>query len=714
MKYQIQKNLAAGMTGLMLLSCLTGCGAVPVNTEAEAASEERQETEAAPALLSSSSGEMSKEETVYVIANPDGTPEETIVSAWLKNPDGNETITDCAELSDIENVKGTETYTVDKNGNIVWQADGSDIYYQGISQQELPVSTEISYMLDGKTVSAEELPGASGHLVITFTYKNNTATERAVEGKTITLYQPFLVLSGLVLDNTKASDVTVTKGMVMNTGDQMIAIGMAMPGLPEDLDLDDLKDTDGNPITLDIPETVTIEADVTDFSLLTTVTIIENSLFNSLNLDDVETLDDLQDAVDQLTSASSQLVEGTGELYDGVSRLSDGSDTLSSGIDTLDSGADELNAGAAALADGTNTLKEGAANVSNNMSILSVGLDSLNDGAQSLYNALEGMQAQVADLPDNVDALYTFALQIKAALEGSLYEGAASMETGADALFAGLENIGSAADNMQVAAEGIGSSAGNISGSASAIYDLLASLQTEENAGTIEAIYGYLSTISSNAAAISATAGSISDGSATISSGSKELKAGADNLADGAGDLKTGIAAAANYLDNLAKNLSLMADSSQTLVDGVDQLSVGAQDLSAGAGNAAAGAKQLSEGTQQLATGASDAADGASKLADGASVLKEGTVQLKDGSTALIDGISQLLSGAQQLKEGLVQFDSDGIQKLASVLEDNGQALLARLRALQDLSEEYTSFSGAGGDLPCSVRFIVRTNSIGG
>ncbi len=42
-----------------------------------------------------------KEETVYVVADPDGTPNEVIVSDWLKNYAGADTIEDVSDLKDI-------------------------------------------------------------------------------------------------------------------------------------------------------------------------------------------------------------------------------------------------------------------------------------------------------------------------------------------------------------------------------------------------------------------------------------------------------------------------------------------------------------------------------------------------------------------------------------------------------------------------------------
>ena len=51
------------------------------------------------------------------------------------------TITDKSDLTDIENVKGDETFKQDGK-TVKWNADGNDIYYQGKSDKELPVKME--------------------------------------------------------------------------------------------------------------------------------------------------------------------------------------------------------------------------------------------------------------------------------------------------------------------------------------------------------------------------------------------------------------------------------------------------------------------------------------------------------------------------------------------------------------------------------------------
>lgn len=58
-----------------------------------------------------------------------------------------------------------------------------------------------------------------------FTYKNNTGKTQKVNGKNVTIYQPFLMVSGLLVDNDKMSNVEVTNGKVINSGDKTVVVG---------------------------------------------------------------------------------------------------------------------------------------------------------------------------------------------------------------------------------------------------------------------------------------------------------------------------------------------------------------------------------------------------------------------------------------------------------------------------------------------------------
>ena len=124
-----------------------------------------------------------KNETVYIITDASGNTNDVIVSEWLKNTAKAKEIHDVSTLTDIENVNGDETFTAGSDHTLTWQADGNDIYYQGKSDQEVPVSMKVTYTLDGKTITPEELKGKSGHVTICFDYENKAETTVTIQGR---------------------------------------------------------------------------------------------------------------------------------------------------------------------------------------------------------------------------------------------------------------------------------------------------------------------------------------------------------------------------------------------------------------------------------------------------------------------------------------------------------------------------------------------------
>ena len=209
---------------------------------------------------------LSKNETVYVIADASGAAKKIIVSDWLKGVDTKGKVKDVSNLKDVKNVKGDETYTVNEDNAYEWAANGDDIYYQGTGTTELPVKLKLSYKLNGKTVSADEIAGKSGKVTIRIDYENTQKEKVKINGKTKEVNVPFLMLSGMILDDDKFKNVEVSNGKAINDGTRTIVAGFALPGMQDSLDID--KDE------MEIPDYVEITADTTDFELSTTTMLI--------------------------------------------------------------------------------------------------------------------------------------------------------------------------------------------------------------------------------------------------------------------------------------------------------------------------------------------------------------------------------------------------------------------------------------------------------
>ena len=149
-----------------------------------------------------------------------------IVSDWLKNEQKNAGI---ASVSD----DGNGGYTIDSDNSYSWDAQSGELD----GQSDLPVSVKLTYMLDGREMSAKEIAGKSGKATIRFDYTNNQKQTVSIDGKDTDVYVPFTVVTGAVLDDSVFSNIEVSNGKVINDGTRSIVIGFALPGMQESLDL---------------------------------------------------------------------------------------------------------------------------------------------------------------------------------------------------------------------------------------------------------------------------------------------------------------------------------------------------------------------------------------------------------------------------------------------------------------------------------------------
>lgn len=406
-KYVIR--VMAGVLSVALLG--TGVGAYSVNAaktgnenskeiSAEADADTEDEIKDAIKSIVNTASEdkvIGKDETVYLIANAKGDVNKTIVSDWLKNPDQADTLEDASDLTDIENVKGDETFTQDGK-TLTWQADGKDIYYQGTTDKEAPVTEKITYYLDGEEIEPEDLAGKSGKVTIRFDYTNHEKTTKKVNGKEYEVYVPFTVVTGMIL-NDGFTNVNVTNGKIISDGKNNVVVGMAMPGLKESLDVEE-EDFDEE---VNFPEYVEVTADVEDFSLDMTITLASSELLGSMDLSGNMDLSALDELVDEMTDASSQLADGSGELAEGVKTLQEGVKSYTEGVSALadnlkklSEGTDTLNGKVPALVSGVDQLKAGSDSAVTGAGTLNTGAKSAADGAKALNDAYTGKSGAAA------------------------------------------------------------------------------------------------------------------------------------------------------------------------------------------------------------------------------------------------------------------------------------------------------------------------------
>lgn len=673
-----------------------------------------------------------KEETVYVITDANGKVTKKIVSDHLINREGTDTLTDKTDLSDIENVKSDGKYTDNSDGSIEWDANGSDVYYQGTTDKELPVDVKITYILDGNEIAPDELAGKSGRVTIRFEYDNKAKTTATVGGKEVEMYVPFTMISGTILTD-KFSNIEVSNGKVINQGDSNIVVGYAFPGLASDLDtaLSEEK-------KIEIPESFEITADVEDFSLLTTVTIGSADLLSSIEVDTATTREDIDSVIDKLVSATSELSGGSSQLADGTEELKNkfgeyqnGITAVTDAVSKLDDGAATLDAKMGLLVDGSKKLSDGVLTLKGAFegpNGLNVGVNKIATGMTTLDNGLSSLEKNVGDEKNQE----TIIGAIKA-----LADGAKTLS----------DSVGST-DAKEVALDATSKKPSTLTGAISALTGgakqlddgasrLVAGVNgTKDSTGLVTGISQIKKAVgSSDAASIAKDATSAAP--TTLTGGATAVDAGVGQLATGLTDMSasmvqsikdnqdkiTQMTNAITYIKNTgnnpstgeamsaeqitqtittySSNIAALTGANQALQTVLDQMTQA--NLS---GNIA----KLKAGTESLKNGTVALSQGVDQLQTGANSLKEGVAQLKTGTTSLYEGLNTVNGKMSQLAQGAKTL-SDSLSKLFSKMPELKSGISALKTGSSQLAQGTTTLEGGVSELYTAIKDQLNTGA---
>lgn len=737
---KIAKKIVAGSMAVMMAAGLAGTYEYHNNVmQVQAAEQKDKDTqelkETAENVLADHATDsedtgFSKEESVYVKADASGNVKKTTVSEWLKNPEKG-TISDTSELKDIKNVKGDETFETGSNNNVSWKSEGNDIYYQGTIDKELPVDVKVSYKLDGKSISPKDLKGKSGKVEIQFSYDNKSKQTVNVNGEDVEMYTPFTMVSAMMLSSDEYSNVSVENGKLISDGDKKIVVGVAFPGLANDLNLKDLD------MDIDIPETVTITADVKDATVGTSITMASAELMNEFGLNDIDSFDDLQDSIDDLEDATNQLVDGSKEaadgskeLADGAGTLNDGAGTLASGAGTLADGVNTLNEKSGTLVSGVNTLASGVgtytagvASIAKNSQLISDNMQSLQGGVNKLEEQIAAQATQgLGEIKTNINNAKTGVDQINSAITTSLGEGKPGVQgilsNASQALTGAYVTIDQNDVNVTVNSVSLKNSESVnkiIEDSAlsddekNALKNAINSAITKDNMNIeykvelnengnskLNSAQQKIATANRLVTTANGALSQLSDSMNTISGGLSALAG-----ENGIGQLEAAFAKNGSVdqgFAQLGQGVSELAAGTQALADGAAELNKNSAPLMAGV-------TSLKDGGSQLASGVSQLASGANQVADGAGTLAGGTQTLLDGANTLADGNQTLADGMQEYKE-------EAIDKLTDLFNGDISGVTDRIDAMTNLAKEYKSFAGISDGVSGTTKFIIETEGI--
>lgn len=666
-------------------------------------------------VLYAKDDETVKDETVYAMLNSDGSVDQEIVSSWLHNDNGIRNVKEQLDLKDVKNVKSDELPEV-SGKTYTWNTKSNDIYYEGTSTKALPVQVKVTYKLDGKEISGQDLVGKSGKLEIHISLQNTQSRTVNVNGRQTRIH-PFYMGAGVLdLSTDHFSNVKCENGKVLSEGNNTMVAFVSVPGLQDTLESSGVEGAKD----LHIQDDFTITCDAKEFELGPIMFAMTPEVHVE-KLKDINSMDDLTKGLDELTNASAQLLDGTSqlsqgtttfngkmqELVNGVPTLTNGVSALKNGTQELVSGSSKLNSGLKDLNTGMNQAKEGTAKLNkatDGLGTLVSGVDELNTNMQTLAKGLkDGSDELNASLTDDMLESLTKSLSNVSALQTVFENDQKNVAQAAGELKAALTSSDSnnATEELNKTAAYLQSIAFESDGVTVKNPDAARALQNLQNAS------GYLSNYK---AGVQTSAVELEKQLTQLQTDSANLK----NLSDMAGSaaemlpkltsLKTSLNTASQGAQKLAQGTQQLSETSASLVE----LKQGISTLDSSMASAVGGSDELYKGSQSLVSGLQRVDQGAGTLQNGSATISSGAHQLYDASTMLKDKTGELHAGMSKFKTTGI----DEMQKQVTLsLDDVTQLLAIKDEIVKEAEQEHT-FSGAPKNSDSKVKYIYKTEEL--
>lgn len=616
-----------------------------------------------------------KDETVYSKLNPSGDAYQTIVSTHIKNEDQTKLIEDLSDLLNIQNVSGNEQFSQDGN-QLIWNTDGHDIYYQGDSEKQLPIECHIKYELDGKELSSTDLLGKSGKVKITIDYINTDKHVVNINGKNETLYTPFVIACGTIIDNEHNRNIKITNGKVIDDGNKTVVMGIALPGLQESLSV--------SKNTIEIPSTIEITMDSTDFELNNIVSYITPKLIEKSDLSVFDNLDDVYQQVNILQSSSQKLESGAKELKSGSTQLTAGSNELKNGVSSAYKGANMIRS---EVANATKSLQSDKSDALDSDTLAAIKIQASQSStltdkqksaimqqAQNSSILSDSLKSQIKEQARQNSILSD---ELKSQIAEQAEKSATLSDTQIARITAKAQNdsILSADDKNDIILNASQAIAPAVLTDAE--QEVL--ISTAQSVATKSAIESALET-----AQMVATQTAVQSALET-----------AQTVAT-----QTAIQTALETAQTIATQTAV-----QTALSTAQTVATQTAEETA-----IATAKQVGNQAKEMFT--NQVVSQMNTLENGLSALTSGLSDLNDGASKLSEGTFTLDSGINTLSKGITQFNVEGIDKICNYINGDVKDIAIRIEKLQQLSQEYKNFTMLNDDVSGEVKFIMIIDNI--
>ena len=613
------------------------------------------------------------------------------------------TISTITYMSPVYAIANKETIysKINSNGdvykNIVTTKDGEDVK-QEETEKELPLESKITYKLDGKEIKPEELLGKSGEVKIKIEYKNKSAKNVVINGKSETLYTPFMVTLGTVINSKNNKNIKVSKGgRIVENGDKTIIVGAIFPGLEESLNLS------GKLSKIEIPNSIEIT--------------MESKNFEMSNIITYATPKALTEDIDW--SEFNDLFNKVNELQNGINTIEDGAKELNKGSKQLDDGAKELEKGTSKVYDGIKQIKNQVINsikgMENNKekvldkeTLNSIGEHASKQASTTIEKEVAGIKSLVEkgavnEIKKQEDTVLTGVMSL---IKNKINSKMTELVTGISQGVTKAMELQLGAIEKQAVSAGVSSI--DLSGLSknAKVNDIKVSVGTDykdsdEYKELDENTKNMVDKIVEN------------ELNKHISAEEKEIKEVATKAATVAATvtskgLSSGVikgVAEASAKETANQIVSQMAneETKKTISTKLEDL---AKQVAAGTAESVAKQVASSVAEKTAMNVADTVADEVktevlkqvktqmeSLLNEGLTPLTAGIKELDKGASQLKDGTKELNDGATKLSDGIVKFDNEGIRKISNFVNGDLQNLVTRGKKLEQLANEFDKFN---------------------
>lgn len=628
---------------------------------------------------SKAAGDYTKNQVVYTKLDGDGNKTGVFVVNSFSAPKGS-TIEDAGVYDKVVNLSTTKKLA-DKDGHVAVEGQGEqDFVYQGdlSKDTQLPWNVSVSYKLDGKDVTAEELGGKSGKLSMKLTVAPNPEYKGTGE-----YTDNYLVQVTGMLKDSECHKIDAEGATAAANGSDTQLTYMVLPGSTAEYTVNaDVEDFefDGWQI-VGVPLSLALDVDSSD---------MDTSQLNELE-DGIAAANDgaglVKDGAATLSEALGVASNGAGQLMAGANAAADGVTKLADGSAQVNDGAGQVAAGAGALADGSTTLDGGASQVA-------AGAGTLAQGTASLMSQLPTLTGGTQALAQGTGALVSGVKQLDGGL-ATLQEGAKQLQGGVARLTdqqAGAPALAAGANKLKDGLNQLTAKNKELTGGAQGVADGAAALAQGINDGLSKETIDQIGGLANQGAQLQQAVDQLQVlKEKAETKGDAELAQGIGGVADA---ISKGLQSAPKpeVINGLVGKLNELKGGADKLKDGANALNAGVTDYTAGASIAAAGANQLAAGANGDGTAANPGlVNGISQLAAG--VNGDGTAAnpgLVNGVNALREAVSGTGSAGTTLLQGAMKVDA-GAQALAA----GGNALAGGAKALNDGAQQLAGGSAA-------------------